>query len=256
MLQDVLKRAAYRAGFSLRRLRGVKSRHGEPLGVRIGNDGEALFRAIHARDPYEGFRFEEIPFDDRGWGSQSPAFGELVERVRPALIIEVGTWKGGSALEMASRLDDLGLSNSRILCVDTWLGALEMWGDQADGERYGALDLKHGYPQVYYQFLANVCHKGVQRRIIPFPLPSITAAQWLSLRSVRAELIYIDGSHEEEDVYGDLSDYWDLLSPSGVLFGDDYAWTGVKLAVDRFADERQLVVHHLADKWHLNKGAA
>jgi hypothetical protein len=255
MLQNILKRAAYRAGFSLRRLRGVKSRSGENCGARIGNDGEALFRAIHACDPYEGFCFQDMAYDDCGWGSQSPAFAELVERVRPALIIEVGTWKGGSALEMASRLDLLGLHHSRILCVDTWLGALEMWGDQTDGERYGALGLKHGYPQVYYQFLANVCHKGAQRQIIPFPLPSITVAQWLSLRAVRAELIYIDGSHEEEDVYGDLSDYWDLLSPSGVLFGDDYAWTGVKLAVDRFAEERSLVVHHLADKWYLNKAA-
>lgn len=256
MLQDLLKRAAYHAGFSLRRLRGVKSLHGANCGVRIGNDGEALFRAIHARNPYDGFRFEERPFDDRGWGSQSPAFGDLVERVRPSLIIEVGTWKGGSALELASHLDRLDLSGGRILCVDTWLGALEMWGDQTDAERFGSLDLKHGYPQIYYQFLANVCHKGAQNRIIPFPLPSITAAQWLSLRGVRAELIYVDGSHEEEDVYGDVSDYWDLLAPSGILFGDDYSWTGVKLAVDRFAKEHRLVLHHLEDKWLLNKSAS
>lgn len=255
MLQDLLKHVAYRCGFSLRRMRGVKPRQGASGGMRLASDGEALLRAIHADDPYAGFRYEEIPFDGRGWGHHSPAFGMLVERVKPRLIIEVGTWKGGSAIEMAAQLDRCGLTNSKILCVDTWLGALEMWGDQTDADRFGSLVLKHGYPQLYYQFLANVCHKGQQRRIIPFPLPSITAAQWLSLRGVRAELIYLDGSHEEEDVFADLADYWDLLAPGACLFGDDYSWTGVKMAVNRFARERRLVLEHLEDKWLLNKPA-
>ncbi len=253
MLQDLLKQAAYRCGFSLRRLRGVKSRTGAVGSAHLGNDGAALRQAIHAVDPYAGFDFSAIPRDDQGWGSQSPAFGTLVERVRPRLIIEVGTWKGGSALEMAAHLDRLDMPETTLLCIDTWLGALEMWGDQTDADRYGSLALKHGYPQLYYQFLANVCHQGMQRRIIPFPLPSVTAAQWLSLRGVRAELIYLDGSHEEEDVYADLTDYWDLLASGGVIFGDDYSWTGVKMAVDRFAAERRLRLDQLADKWLLAK---
>jgi len=42
--------------------------------------------------------------------------GGRVARIRPSLIIEVGTWKGGSALELASHLDRLDLSGSRIQC--------------------------------------------------------------------------------------------------------------------------------------------
>lgn len=255
MLQELLKKLAYRCGFSLRRMRGVKMSGGASGSSRIGHDGDALLRAIHAVNPYEGFRFESIPLDEQGWGSQSPAFGQLIERVKPRLIIEVGTWKGGSALEMVEHLKRCDLTNTRVLCVDTWLGALEMWGDQQDDTRYGSLALKHGYPQLYYQFLANVCHRGAQPWIIPFPLPSLTAVQWLSLRGVRADLIYIDGSHEEEDVYADLANYWELVEPGGVLFGDDYSWTGVKLAVDRFAAEQRLRLEHLADKWLLHKVA-
>lgn len=253
MLQEFLKRAAYRFGFSLRRLRGVKTHRGMLGNAGLNHDGDALRHAIHAVDPYAGFAYHAIALDEHGWGSQSPAFATLVERIRPRLTIEVGTWKGASAIEMARHLERLDLTDSRILCVDTWLGALEMWGDQTDTERYQALALKHGYPQLYYQFLANVCHKGLQARIIPFPLPSITAAQWLSLRGVRAELIYLDGSHEEEDVYADLTDYWDLLAAGGVLFGDDYAWTGVRMAVDRFTGEHRLRLEHLQDKWLLAK---
>jgi hypothetical protein len=255
MLQDFLKQFAYRCGFSLRRLRGVKTQGGLVGGAGLGNDGEALMRAIHAVDPYAGFAYQAIAFDDQGWGSRSPAFGKLVERIRPRLIIEVGTWKGGSAMEMALHLERLGLTQAKILCVDTWLGALEMWGDHTEADRYGSLALRHGYPQLYYQFLANVCHKGLQQRIIPFPLPSVTVAQWLSLRGVRAELIYLDGSHEEEDVYADLTDYWDLLAAGGLIFGDDYAWTGVKMAVDRFTAEHRLRLEHLEDKWLLARVA-
>lgn len=253
MLQDFLKRAAYRCGFSLRRLRGVRGVSGGDGGARLGDDGAAVRRALHRVDPYEGFDPAAFPDDLRGWGSDSPAFGVLIERVRPRLIIEVGTWKGGSALEMAAQLERLGLAGSSLLCVDTWLGALEMWGDQDDEERHGSLLLRHGYPQVYYQFLANVCRRGQQGRITPVPLPSLTAAQWMSLRGVRAGLIYLDGSHEEEDVAGDLADYWDLLLAGGVLFGDDYSWTGVRMAVDRFAAARRLRLEHLADKWVLTK---
>ena len=255
MLQDFLKHLAYCMGFSLRRMRGVKTRDGITIGTRLGNDGAALARAIHATDPYQGFGYAEIPFDGQGWGSDSPAFGTLVERVKPGLIIEVGTWKGASAMAMAAHLGRLGLASSKILCVDTWLGALEMWGDQTDPDRFGSLNLKHGYPQLYYQFLANVCHQGMQGMIIPFPLPSITAAQWLSLRGVRAELIYLDGSHEEEDVAADLANYWDLLASGGIMCGDDYCWTGVKMAVDRFARDRRIPLEHLADKWLLHKAA-
>ncbi|MCX6874682.1 MAG: class I SAM-dependent methyltransferase [Verrucomicrobia bacterium] len=253
MLQDFLKQTAYRFGFSLRRMRGVKTRSGALGSASLGNDGEALLHAIHAVDPYAGFAYQTIPFEAQGWGSQSPAFGTLVARIRPHLIIEVGTWKGGSAMEMATHLERHALTASRILCIDTWLGALEMWGDHTEADRYGSLALKHGYPQLYYQFLANVCHQGLQPRIIPFPLPSVTAAQWLSLRGVRAELIYLDGSHEEEDVDADLTDYWDLLAPGGVIFGDDYAWTGVRMAVDRFTAEHRLHLEHLEDKWLLAK---
>jgi hypothetical protein len=255
ILQDLLKQAAYRCGFSLRRMRGVKARGGAEGSARLGSDGAALRKAIHAVDPYVGFDFETVPRDDQGWGSKSPAFGKLVERVRPRLIMEVGTWKGGSALEMAGHFERLALPDASILCIDTWLGALEMWGDQEDSDRYGSLNLKHGYPQLYYQFLANVCHQGMQSRIIPFPLPSVTAAQWLSLRGVRADLIYVDGSHEEEDVYADLADYWDLLTPGGLIFGDDYCWTGVKMAVNRFTSENRLHLEHLDDKWLLAKPA-
>lgn len=249
-LQTLLKSLAYRSGFSLRRLRPASRLEGS------GKDFTGRVRPLlHRTDPYEGFDPAPWPDDSSGWGSDSPAFGELVESVRPTRIIEIGTWKGGSALTLASHLDRLGL-DCEIICVDTWLGALEMWTDPDDPDRHGSLRLKHGYPTLYYTFLANVARAGRQNRITPFPVPSITAAQWCSLRCVHADLIYLDGSHEEEDVYQDLVTWWEMVRPGGRLFGDDWSWDGVRLAVQRFASENRLRISHRHDKWEIHRPAA
>jgi len=247
LAQSWIKGIAYRCGFSLRKLRPAAKN----AGVSGGGDFTGKVRPLlHRIDPYEGFEWQSYPGDASGWGSDSPAFGELVSEIRPTRIIEVGTWKGGSALTLADHTARLGL-DTEIICVDTWLGALEMWTDLDDPERHGALALKHGYPTLYFQFLSNVCRAGRQDAITPFPVPSVTAAQWFALRDVRADMIYIDGSHEEEDVYQDLLAYWDLVRPGGVLFGDDWAWDGVRLAVERFAKENRLTIMHRHDKWLL-----
>ncbi len=242
-----LQAIAARLGFVIKKRRpAVRRRGGEQVAVEV----ERLMEAVHGCDIYAGFDASALPYDPAGWGSQSPAFAPLIAELRPRLIIEVGTWKGGSALHMADLLAQQGLT-AKLLCIDTWLGALEFWSDQSDAERFQALECKHGYPSVYYRFLANVCHAGHQQRIVPFPLPSSTAALWLLRTNLRAEMIYIDGSHEEEDVYQDLLDYGGLVAAGGVLFGDDWTWTGVRQAVERYAGEKGLVIQHLEDKWVL-----
>ena len=245
--QSLAKGLAYRLGFSLKRLRSAQQ------ATAVAGDFTGKVRPLlHRTDPYEGFDAAEWPDDASGWGSDSLAFGELIEELRPTRILEVGTWKGGSALNLASHLQRLGL-DAEIVCVDTWLGALEMWTDLDDPSRHGALGLRHGYPTLYYRFLANVCRAGHQDRITPLPLPSFTAAQWFAVNGVQAEMIYVDASHEEEDVYQDLVSYWNLVRPGGVLFGDDWDWDGVRLAVQRFAGEQGIAIRHRHDKWELRK---
>jgi predicted O-methyltransferase YrrM len=248
MLKSLLKSFFYRFGYSIHKLRPL------PAAAALAADaGELrLLPMLHAQSPYENFPLADYPEDLQGWGSQSAAFDELLPKVRPQRIIEVGTWKGGSAIHMATVARKLGIS-PEIICVDTWLGAVEFWTDQADPERYLALKCRHGYPTVYYQFVANVIHKACQDLITPFPQTSTIAALWFRRYGIKAELIYIDGSHEEEDVYADLVSYWDLLRPGGVLVGDDWNWDGVRLAATRFAKEHSLAITQLADKWYLEK---
>jgi cephalosporin hydroxylase len=178
----------------------------------------------------DGFTSSVYPSDAQGWGSDAPIFAQLIGEVRPRLIVEVGTWKGASALHMAAQCDELGLEHTRILCIDTWLGAYEFIGADADPTRN--LMRAYGWPQVYYQFVANVKRHEQEDRILAFPQTSQIAARWLHNHVVAADLIYLDGSHDEADVAADIRAYWPLLRSGGVLFGDDYdTWAGVREAV-------------------------
>jgi len=247
-LASLLRHFAGHFGYSVKRRRPGIRRTGEIGEIKV--TATDLMQTIHGKDIYENFAFQKYPKDLAGWGGDSGAFATLIAETKPEFIIEVGSWKGASAVTMADSLISHGI-DGRILCIDTWLGALEFWSDQSDPERFEALECKHGYPSVYYRFLANVCHCQHQHRIIPFPLPSTAAALWLLRTDLRADLIYIDGSHEEEDVYQDLLDYHILLKPGGKIFGDDWSWSGVRAAVERFASEEKLPIHHLHDKWVL-----
>lgn len=108
-----------------------------------------------------------------------------------------------------------------------------------------------GYPSVYYTFLSNVVHRGVQPQVIPFPAPSNLAAAFLARRGAKVDLLHIDASHEYEPVSADLRAWWPLVRRDGVMFGDDYLghWKEVKRAVDDFAAEKGLRVWQEGHKW-------
>jgi len=214
-----------------------------------------LMRAIHPVNPYQGFDTAGFRYDVQGWNSERQVFKDLIDQVCPQLIIEIGSWKGASAIFMGEHLRQKN-SSCLILCVDTWLGGLDSCPAPKNSSRYTALKHKQGYPTLYYQFLFNVIDRRLTDRIIPFPQTSSIASRWLKQNRVEADLIYIDGSHDEEDVYLDLVHYLELVKKGGVLFGDDYrdAATGVKAAVDRFAGERSLAVAMKEDQfWMISK---
>ena len=174
--------------------------------------------------------------DPQTWANtDSNVFQDLIAETKPKVIIEVGSWKGGSAIKMARICKELGLK-PRIYCVDTWLGGVEhMIGEHATYRIPGDV---HGYPVLYYQFLLNVKLAGHHDVIIPMPNTSVNIGRFLFRAKVQADLIYIDASHQYEDVIYDLSIFNHLLTPTGIMFGDDYNWPDVKRAADDFAKEQ------------------
>ena len=161
---------------------------------------------------------------------------DILNKKENIFMIEVGTWKGLSAVTFGKKLAE---NNGKIICIDTWLGAPEFytWGLN-DPTRGKSLKHKHGYPSVYYTFLDNIYLNNLQDTIIPFPISSDQGASILKHYNILADAIYIDASHEEGHVFNDINNYWKLLKPGGVLFGDDFShgWPGVVNDVIKFCN--------------------
>ena len=213
-----------------------------------------ILHQIHGTSIYENFDYQSYTSDLSG-GETLPIFEKLINQLKPRIIIEVGSWKGRTATHMASLLKKQN-RDAAIICVDTWLGGIEHFTNLKNHKAWGINKYKkHGYPNLYYQFLSNVMRTGMQDYIVPLPTTSNIGAQWLKLNKVKADLIFIDASHEEEDVYQDLSNYWDLLKDGGVIFGDDWhsQWYGVICAVNRFAKDKNLSPRLKKDIWLFQK---
>lgn len=196
-----------------------------------------LWSLIYDRDPYEGFPLGTYPPDLQGWGSRHPVFDYLIGTVKPKLIAEVGTWKGGSAINMARSLRERDM-DANIICIDTWLGAPEHITNR---EYFASLGMQHGYPTLFHTFMANVISEDCQDIVVPLPQTSANAAILLRKWGLTADLIYIDGAHHYSAVLQDLEAYWPILASRGVLFGDDYPKAGgVVRATHEFAQARGL----------------
>lgn len=185
---------------------------------------------------YEGL--DLLPQDLQGWHGDDRIFRDLIDKYDPITIIEVGTWKGQSAINMALHCKKTNRDTS-IYCVDTWLGSAPFLTFNKDKGGRG-LHHKNGYPNVYYQFLSNVVHQGVQDYIIPLPNTTFVGSEVFKYYGIKGDMIYIDASHEESQVYNDMYYYWELVNKGGILFGDDFVQEGVANAVKRFCNEQEL----------------
>jgi hypothetical protein len=167
-------------------------------------------------DPYAGVE-ALLPFNKFGWNSDAPEFYKYIERIKPKLIIEVGTYFGGSARHMATLAKDFN-KDVEIVCIDTFLGSVEHWHNH----QYFKPDFfKVGRPPIYEQFISNVIHLGLQKTITPFPIDSINGGLTLQRYDVQADMIYIDGGHEYESITTDLRVFRKLVRPGGILILDD-----------------------------------
>jgi hypothetical protein len=187
-------------------------------------------------DPFLGFPTNLFGFDLQGWNSEHPYLYDTILSLRPSVIVEIGVWKGASTVFMAKTLQRLGL-DCIIIAVDTWLGSWEHWVEEYSPK----IPTIHGYPALYYQFMSNILQSGVAEYVLPLPTDSINAAKILKILDIMPNLIHLDAGHEYEAVLTDLRIWYSLLSPKGILIGDDYVldggWESVRRAFDVFFND-------------------
>ena len=125
-----------------------------------------LDRLWQGLDPFAQFPAGLYARNMSGWNSDHRYLAEAIVRYRPGIVVEVGVWMGRSVITMARAMRDCGCDGV-IIAVDTWLGSSEHWLDPQQGQNLGRL---HGYPQFYWNFLANIVAEGLQDFVLPLPL--------------------------------------------------------------------------------------
>lgn len=198
-----------------------------------------LMSLIHGEaNPYVNFPIGTWAGHYNTDGSERPIFRRTMDRVKPRIIIEVGTFLGGSAIHMAQHAKANGW-DCAILCVDTWLGGVDHWLRARD-----KLRPHFGRPSLYYYFINNVIEAGLTDYIVPFTLDSMSASRFLKAGNVRSQMVYIDGSHEIGDVIRDYNAYWELIDSGGALLVDDLTnwFPGVLHDWEKFIRTKDLLV--------------
>jgi len=165
-------------------------------------------------DPYRDL--EPLSFNGHGWASEGAAFAEVINRIKPKLIVEVGVWMGASVRHM-TKLAKVHQPDVEVVAVDTFLGSVEHWTKKSY-----LMTLKNGRPTLYEQFLNNIVHQQLQENVTPFPVDSINAYEVFKEFKIVPDLIYIDAAHDYASVSADLERWTSLLGEGGVLMGDDF----------------------------------
>ena len=177
-----------------------------------------------------------FPNDCKGWGSRDPYLSEVVSAVRPKIILEVGTWKGASAIYMAECCEAEEIL-AEIICVDPHIGSAGLWLHNQEA----MYPQNNGQCGTYEVFLANVKRHELTNVITPFrATASIATAVMLQL-GIQPDLVFIDGSHDEIDVSTDLTHVEKVLHQDSVIVCDDYGHpriTGVTNAVNSFLNSK------------------
>jgi hypothetical protein len=155
-----------------------------------------------------------------GWFSYPTLYSEIVQKFPTgSRFVEVGSWKGKSSAYMAVEIIN-SQKDIEFFCVDTWEGSVEHKGME---------DLS----SLYDIFISNML--PVQDHYFPLKITSLEAAKKFKDKSL--DFVFIDASHEYEDIKNDIIAWYPKIKEGGVLAGHDfyvegYDWyPGVKKAV-------------------------
>jgi cephalosporin hydroxylase len=168
-------------------------------------------------------------------------YQEIVASVRPALIVECGTWAGGSALFLAHMLDIVG--NGAIITIDL----LEDDQVRAHYSRY--------LPELASSLRIRPEHPRIKQLIGSSTDPNIVAEVIDSVPDREAVVVIADSDHSLEHAYAELRAYHSLVTARSYFIMEDtnIPESGPRQAVDRFlADHPEFYIDSSQEKFLLS----
>jgi predicted O-methyltransferase YrrM len=178
-------------------------------------------------DPFFGYPYREEDTDLKelfAWGSTHDIFYDTMEKTDAKLIVEYGTWLGGSAIHMAKRLKEKNIDGC-VVCIDSFLACHLLHMHEPV---QATLKTQYGRPEMWKSFYANVFYHGVEGYILPIHKPTRSGFRLLNGKNTYGfnfnaefDMAYIDAAHIAPAVYCDAEEAWPLLKTGGTMIFDD-----------------------------------
>ena len=175
----------------------------------------------------------------QGWFIYNDIYRNAVLNALPnSQFVEVGSWRGRSTAFLGVEIEN-SCKDITVHCVDTWKGSLDEDAHQNDPSVIN--------DTLYDEFLENI--KPISKYIKPVRMTSMEAVKLYEDNSF--DFILIDGGHDYNTVKDDITEWLKKLKPGHIIAGDDYAWEGVKKAVDELLPTAQ--INHNIGCWMYTK---
>jgi predicted O-methyltransferase YrrM len=170
-----------------------------------------------------------------GWCNFQSLYKRQVDAHDNANFIEIGSWKGQSAILMASLIANNN-KNIKFFCVDTWQGSDEHQNDS---------DVLND--SLFKTFLKNI--EPVKDYISPVRKTSVDAAR--EFPNEFFDFIFIDAAHDYENVKNDINAWYPKLKKGGTFAGHDFhpTWSGVIQAVSEWSHQNKKYVSVEGTSW-------
>ena len=180
-----------------------------------------------------------------GWCSEEKAeiLIDLILKVRPSIVVEIGVFGGKSLIPMAVALK----ANQKGMIY-----GIDPWDTQASMEELITEENK--------KYWALIDHEGIMRGLID-SIHEFDLASYIQLIRNTSEgtipihqidILHIDGNHSEKTSYFDATKWVPLVRSGGWIIFDDITWNEeenytTKRAVD-WVNERCIKIGHFKDK--------
>ena len=167
-------------------------------------------------------------------------YQELLWLARPRLVVELGTWAGGSASFIADMLELNGADDARVVTVD-------ILDDEAFAPHVAA------YPEkAPFDVRVRPPHPRITYLTGDSASDETVAAVHLLARDVAPILVIADSDHSASHAYRELSLYHDLVTPESWFIMEDTDGAGPRAAVARFlAEQPAFAVDQECEKFHM-----
>lgn len=133
------------------------------------------------------------------------------------LLIEIGSWAGGSAITWAKAIKKYSVVKGFVVCVDPWIDYI----DHDINREWTHTTMKKAFvkSRIYKLFLNNIIASGLSEMISILKGSSEEMLPYI--KEGAADIIFIDGDHSYDAVLRDITVSCSLLKDGGILCGDD-----------------------------------